>query len=379
MPKSAKGTVTVRVAKGRLTLRWTWSEELGGNGERYEMAIGLPDNLTNRKVAELKAKLIERDLAHDGFDPTLEKYRSSLPTSRISIGEMFKRFIEYKKQYVYKTTLIKYRGLSNHLEKFFKQKTAVSLGETEAVEFRDWLLKSEKLQPITVFDKLTLVSACWEWGVKRKLVASNPWGEVVRTFKVPPKQKSKPFSKAEVRAIVQGFRVDPEYTYYADFVEFFLSIGCRTGEAVALQWKHLSDDCSAIWIGESVTVDGDRKATKTNESRDFILPERVQELLKRRKPLNAKPDDAVFPSRRGKTINPRNFAKRAWKEVLGKAGIDYRRPYNSRHTIASLSIFEYGENPAKIARMLGHDPRTLFRNYLSEVGDRSSLPDVLSD
>jgi integrase len=60
--------------------------------------------------------------------------------------------------------------------------------------------------------------------------------------------------------------------------------------------------------------------------------------------------------------------------------IDYRRPYNSRHTSASISIFEYGENPAIVARRLGHDPKTLCKNYLSDGGGHlTSPPDLLAD
>ncbi len=91
------------------------------------------------------------------------------------------------------------------------------------------------------------------------------------------------------------------------------------------------------------------------------------------------PEASVFPSRRGKTISTRNFAKRGWRSVLEKRQIDYRRPYISRHTNATIAIFEYGENPASVAQRLGHDPRTLFRNYLGDNGKPNAPPDFLGD
>jgi integrase len=91
------------------------------------------------------------------------------------------------------------------------------------------------------------------------------------------------------------------------------------------------------------------------------------------------PDVAVFPSRKGKIISTRNFAKRGWRSVLDKLAIDYRRPYISRHTNATIAMFEYGENPGSVAQRLGHDPRTLFRNYLGDHGKPNAPPDFLSD
>jgi integrase len=328
--KSSKGTVTIRSTDNRLYLRWSWSVELGGNGKRYEIALGLADTKANWSVADFQAKLIERDLTNRLFDPTLRKYRGDRAEARLTVVSLFEKFIEVKTPHVYKSTLIGYRGLLTHLRKFFKAKAATDIREAEAIVFRDWLVQSEKLAPVTVKDKLYLVSAAWNWAIEDDRLPSdlkNPWLRLVATHKVPPKQKPKAFTVEEVRAIIQGFRVDPEYSYYSDFVEFFLGIGCRTGEAVALQWAHVSDDCGEVWIGESVTVDGDRKATKTNEARTIPMTPRLQKLLLARRPPNASPDASVFPSRRGMTLSPRNFAKRAWRGVLGKIGIDYRRPY----------------------------------------------------
>lgn len=268
----------------------------------------------------------------------------------------------------------------SHLKKHFRAKPANAIGQVETIVFRDWLTNLEKLEPITVKDKLYLISACWDWAVLEKMCPDNPWLPVVSSFKVPPKQKPKPFTRDEIKMIVQGFRTDPEYCFYGDFVEFFLSIGCRTGEAVALLWKHVSDDCGTVWIGESVTVDGDRKAEKRYRARSLPLPDRLKALLLARRPAKVDPEAPIFLSRRGKIISTRNFAKRAWRTVLEKLSIDYRRPYTSRRTSATISVYEYGENPAIVARRLGHDPRTLFRNYLDDgEGYITPPPDLLAD
>ncbi len=380
--KASKGTVTVRSTDGRLYLRWSWSIELGGSGKRYEIATGLPDTKANRSAAELQARLIERDLTNRFFDPTLRKYRGDRSKSRLAINDMFEKFIGVKTPHLYNSSLIKYRALLKDLSGFFKSKAAEDITETEVVGFRTWLSDTRRLAPVTVKDKLYLAASAWNWAIEDALLPAdhrNPWSKLAASQKVPPKQRPKPFSVEEVRAIIVGFRTDPEYSFYVDFVEFLLGVGCRTGEAVALRWKHLNADCSSVWIGESVTVHGDRKATKTNEARTFPLTPRLQKMLLARRPSNVSPDVAVFPSRKGKIMSTRNFAKRGWRSVLDKLNIDYRRPYISRHTNATISMFEYGENPGSVAQRLGHDPRTLFRNYLGDHGKPNAPPDFLGD
>ncbi|WNZ45249.1 hypothetical protein Q2T42_26020 [Leptolyngbya boryana CZ1] len=66
----------------------------------------------------------------------------------------------------------------------------------------------------------------------------------------------------------------------------------------------------------------------------------------------------------------------------GAGEIEHRlsSPYTSRRTSATISVYEYGENPAIVARRLGHDPRTLFRNYLDDgEGYITPPPDLLAD
>jgi integrase len=91
-------------------------------------------------------------------------------------------------------------------------------------------------------------------------VQHNPWEAVLRRIKVPPKQAPKPFTREEMSAVITAFRSDRYYSFYADYVEFLLLSGVRIGEANSLRWRHVADDCSTMWIGESLSR-GVRKIT----------------------------------------------------------------------------------------------------------------------
>jgi integrase len=282
------------------------------------------------------------------------------------------QFIAAKTPHLYKDTLGKYRALKSSLVQYFKGRKCEAVGEDEAIGFRDWLGLS--LAPETIKDKLVLSAAAWDWAIGQKLLKVNPWDKVKRSYKIPPKQMGEPFTVEEIRRIIAGFREHRYYAHYADYVEFLIGVGCRTGEASALCWGHVSPDCGSVWIGESMTVNRDRKAAKGNKARTIGMTPRLQKMLLARRPENPGDDDPVFPSPKGVPINTRNFSRRAWAGVLAELGIEYDRPYTSRHANATISIKIHGENPEMVAQRLGNSPRTLAKRYIGVV--RAETPDV---
>ncbi|MGB7709289.1 MAG: tyrosine-type recombinase/integrase [Microcoleus sp.] len=358
-----KGTVNIEVFKDRLRLAWSWQ------GKRFWLYIGLPDSAINRKAAEIKARTIELDMTSGNFDPSLAKYKPQKQES-ISVSELFDRFIDYKKRTISIGGFAKYQGLQKHVSVFFGNKNAIAVTETVSEKFRDYL--AQKLEPVTVRERIVLMNACWEWAQKKKLVTENPWAEV--KVSVPPKQRPQPFTLAEIGAIVHKFRSDSNLTNYADYVEFKFGVGLRTGEAAALLWRHCSPKCDRIWIGESLS-NGNRNSTKTNKARTVPLTPRLQQLLINRRTNDCLPDDLIFTSTNGLAIDSKNFCNRYWKPALAELGIDYRKPYNTRHTLISHGL-EAGMNPVAIASLTGHNVRTLYENYAGLVNP-PQLPDFL--
>jgi integrase len=152
----------------------------------------------NRKAAEIKARTIELDITSGNFDPSLVKYKPQKQES-ISVSELFDRFVEYKRRKIENGTFAKYTAFQKHVSVFFKNKTSLSVSETVAENFPDWL--AQKLEPITVRERIVMMNACWQWAQKKKLVLENPWAEV--KVSVAPKQRPQPFTLAEISAIVQ--------------------------------------------------------------------------------------------------------------------------------------------------------------------------------
>jgi len=291
--KAQHGTVAIGAFRSVLRLRWSHA------GKRYCLSLGMPDSRVNRVVAQARAKVIEGDLVTGNFDPTLAKYKPSQVQQAVAISvvELLQQFMEYKRRSLYPRSLDKFKALRKPITEFFGTKTAGSVDEELADSFRAFL--SQRIAPTTQRERLTTLSACWKWGLKQRLVTQNPWLEPLKRVKVPPSQKPKPFTQHEIQAILDGFRGNRYYAYYADFVEFLFTTGCRIGEAIGLRWKHLADDCSKVWIGESVSRGGIRKPTKTNRSRQFRLTPKLQQMLMQRRPSSYTGDALVFPAPRG--------------------------------------------------------------------------------
>ena len=151
------------------------------------------------------------------------------------------------------------------------------------------------------------------------------------------------------------------------------STGVRTGEAIGLQCKHISDDFSTIWIGEIITK-GERRPPKNNKDRNIPINAQLRELLKSIKPKDVNPDDLVFTTRQGNPIDEHNFSARAWSNILSRLGIPYRKPYNCRHTFISHCL-QSDMNPVVVAQITGHDVRVLYKHYAGVVTSLS-LPEM---
>lgn len=379
--RASKGSVSVLSFQNRLRLQFRV------DGKQKVISLGLDDTPENWKRAEIIARQIEIDLGYSNFDHTLAKYKPQQQKNQhtlksdITITQLFQAFIEHKSQEVDKRTLQKYRATINYLNQFeckdgmgqkcLGDKQADYLSDNCAQQFTEWLKDKNSEQVLK--ERLGLLNACWEWASKRRVIEYNPWKTLQERVKVPPKQKPKPFSKDEMRRILEEFKAHPHYQHYYYFVFFKFASGVRTGEAIGLCWKHISDNFSTVWIGESVTK-GERKSTKTNKARVIPANDEIKEILCLIKPKDAKPDDLVFLTRQGNPIDEHNFSQRAWRTILKKLGIDYRSPYITRSTFVSQCL-EAGHSPLSVAAISGHDVRVLYENYAGVVNPMS-LPKV---
>lgn len=64
-----------------------------------------------------------------------------------------------------------------------------------------------------------------------------------------------------------------------------------------------------------------------------------------------------------------------WKTTLRELGIRYRRPYNTRHTYATLGIMS-GARPAFLAGQLGHSLQVFFQVYAKWINSKDDREEI---
>lgn len=179
----------------------------------------------------------------------------------------------------------------------------------------------------------------------------------IKTLKTP-KSDVQPFSMADVNMIINRVRVDYK-NYYT--VRFYT--GLRTGEIDGLKWKYVDFGRRLIKVRETIVL-GDEDYTKNDTSqRDIAMSDAVFKALKAQYQSTAHLSAFVFCNAQGNTIDHNNITKRIWYPLLARLGLEKRRPYQTRHTTATLWLAA-GESPEWIANQMGHaSTEMLFKVY----------------
>jgi len=174
-----------------------------------------------------------------------------------------------------------------------------------------------------------------------------------------PKTKIEPFSLLEVGQILEG--APEEFKPYLTTAFF---TGMRTSELLGLTWEFVDLDRAQLTINQA-WVAGELDSTKTSGSErtiDLSTPV-IAALIQQQKNTETIKSEYVFCASNGKPFNRHNFANRIWHPLLTQLKIKRRRPYQTRHTAATLWLAS-GENPEWIARQMGHtSTRMLFTTY----------------
>lgn len=168
-----------------------------------------------------------------------------------------------------------------------------------------------------------------------------------------------PFSLTEVEQLLAAIR--PDHQAYL-LTRFFT--GLRTGEVNGLTWEHVDFDANVIRVRAIYSAgeheDGGKNA---GAMRDVPMTPRVRTALLDRASNRHAECVYVFHSRHGHPIDAHDFANRIWYPLLDRLALKKRRPYQTRHTAATLMLAA-GENPEWIARVLGHaNTQMLFTVY----------------
>ncbi|MBD2771667.1 tyrosine-type recombinase/integrase [Iningainema tapete] len=366
--KASKGSVGVESFQGRLRLRLP--RQLYEGKQKY-LTLRMADTLENWKLAEVKAKQIEKDITYEQFDYTLARYKSQSHLTLIkptlksqeesTLNDLWDIYTVYKAKTLSVTTINKdFKKTKNHIASLPTQKLS------DAVIIRNFLLN--KLTPNAAKRVLTQLKACCDWAIDSKLITDNPFVDMAQKVTAAVKDEEdtiNTFNRIEEEQIIAAFRQNRYYSHYTNYVKFLFMTGCRTSEAIGLTWGHINTNLTLITFSEAV-VEGHRKDTKTKRSRKFPINNSLRELLLSIKPKDYHPELPVFKSPKGGLIDAHNFLNRAWKTILSELDIPYRPQYNTRHTFIT-NCLEAGVSVVQVAKWVGNSPEIIMKHYAGTI------------
>jgi len=248
-----------------------------------------------------------------------------------------------------------------HLVPHFGTKGLSDITKADVLTFRAALAdmpgrSSKKLSPSRVNKVMTLLRQMLTAASERYGTADACRGIKRLKARRPDVQ---PFSLEEVDRIRAAVRSD-----FRNYLTIRFFTGMRTGEVNGLKWKYVDFERGIIAVRE-VFSSGEAEENTKNETslRDIPMLPIVREALEAQHKERHPDSEYVFCSRDGTPIDAHNFTTRVWYPLLRYLELAKRRPYQTRHTTATVMLAS-GENPEWIARLMGHaNTQMLFTVY----------------
>jgi integrase len=402
--RATRGSFSWETVTGRLRL--VVPAKYSPTGKQKRIALQMNDTLENRGEAD---KIIKRIHAHirdiEDYDPQkLDEYIWGKPEETANkppppqaeepqLHELWELYVLHKSLNWAPTTLesvIKVVG--SHIARLTTKKLS------DALQIHSEL---SHLSYPARYRTLCRISACCKWAVQSQLISHNPFWVIVDGLKPPNTDTNPdPFTWKEMKRIIEAYETHHGYSYFAPFVRFLFLTGCRTGEAVALRWKNVTE--KSIIFCENIAVARGKhiysNSTKTGKNREFPRNENsaLDKLLKQLKSETVNPDDFVFQQPGGGHIN-RNLFYHSWhgekskkrgrfyqgivsklaSKTEAEGGIDhYRCPYSTRHTFITLALESMAKKKnlspgdiSQLAKYVGNSLAMIYEHYLGRSGN----------
>jgi len=345
------------------------------NGTQCRERIKLKPTATNLIRAEKHRMDIIEAIGNGTFD-----YAVTFPNSKniakfkepdpLTLGAYLEEWLATKKPQIKTSTFVGY----SKIVRFIGQ----NIGTIPITEFRRKhaaeLAASLGCGNKRIGNILSPIRAALTEAVRNELIDSNPLNDWTYKKIMPPRKTViDPFTKDEQTLILA--EMDGQHH---NLIKFAFWTGLRTSELCAIEWGDVDWNKKTIRIDKAKTQNSeDDETTKTLSSiRDVKLLPPALEALKGQKKFTFLEGNKIFNNpRTGQAwTGDQAIRKTCWMPAIKKAGVRYRKPYQTRHTFASMCLSS-GENLAWVSKMLGHsNVLQTARTYATWIPD--STPDA---
>jgi integrase len=175
------------------------------------------------------------------------------------------------------------------------------------------------------------------------------------------KLEMKVFTAEQARAFLEAAKVERLETLFRTA----LSLGCRQGEALGLQWQDVDLEAGILIVRRALQrIDGTLQLVPTKEDKvhTITLPAATVSALAAHRTRQQeerliagstwRETDFVFTTASGTPLDARNVI-RTFHRILKRAGLPKIRFHDLRHSIATLLLAQ-GVSPGYVKDLLGH-------------------------
>lgn len=349
-------------------------------GVRCRERVRLPPTPRNLRYAENLKGEIENAIARGTFnyadhfpDSPRAKQLSKMPGDTTSLADYLERWLQREKQNTKASTWEGYRKIiQGRLIPAFGELTLTGLRRKHVLDWLDKQTASKK----TLGNILSPLRIALDDAVDAELIEHNPlagWKLRRRNDKRRRHDSVDPFTSEEREAILSTLNGQGR-----NLIQFAFWTGLRTSELCALEWSDIDFVRGFVRINKALTQHSDEpEDTKTDAGeREVKLLSPALEALKAQKAHTYLAGVEVFQNPRTgeRWTGDQPIRKTLWQPALKRAGVRYRRPYQTRHTYASMMLMA-GEHVMWVSRQMGHaDWAFTARTYARFIPD--DMPDA---
>jgi integrase len=297
------------------------------------------------------------------------------------------------------------RYASSYKLHIYRDLGSLPLNHLTVSKLRDWQAKLQQrgVSPESIIKARVMLSSVLRHAAESEAISANPLS-VVRAPKPMHRDAITPLSPATIERIrvvlaapmpidvPEGQRKGRRRVAYempdqrsavvrardAVGVSALAYGGLRPSELHALRWSDIREH--TITVQRATNPDGSFKATKNTQRRSVRLMTPLAQDLREYRLLAGRPseDSLIFPRADGGALTKTdwdNWRSRTWHQACVRAGIDVPRPYDLRHSAASLWLAERKQS-VEVARWLGHSLSVLEGTYAHLIADYAGSADI---
>lgn len=309
-------------------------------GQERKPKIGDYPTLSITAARRIAKEMLEKVAA--GSDPSAERQADrEAPTVR----ELCKRYMD-KHGSKKKTRVEDQRRIDKYINPKLGPKKVADLKTTDIEDLHD-SLSNKPYQANRVRAQLSkMLNLAEKWEMRP--LGSNPCKHIGR---YKENKRKRYMDRDEAGAIVERLRFyEGPYPQQAAFLWLLIYTGARPKEIASLRGEHL--------VGSKIVLKEHKTAESTGEDRVIQLPPQAVALLEK---LHHGEDETLLGIK-----SPRHL----WLKIVKDTGIKGLRPYDMRHTFASIGLSN-GKSLAQIGELLGHKSTETTKRYAHLIDEKA--------